>query len=267
MISGAASPEPRVTARCVTALIAVFPCLFRMHLLSAPRAHGVRGSSAPHPDRLIRRGRAPRTISISARTGRQPSRYDHDLGGIDTPVTRPTSRQHEPCGWGRSGESVSERNERPDGGGPYMDSLISVLAFEALNARRMLGLFKKDSKVEAFKLAVRFSHRHRSGVRGRRPRLTARAAGAPAPPPGSAGNLRVRVARECVSSRPEIAEIHADHMLMQLKNAFGARGSESPDGWKPYGGRRVRYVIGPHTRTYARTAEGACMRRGVGVPA
>ena len=59
---------------------------------------------------------------------------------------------------------MSERNERPDGGGPYMDSLISVLAFEALNARRMLGLFKKDSKVEAFKLAVRFSHRHRSGV-------------------------------------------------------------------------------------------------------
>ena len=171
MISGAASPEPRVTARCVTALIAVFPCLFRMHLLSldkatAPRgaAHGVRrGSSAPHPDRLIRRGRAPRTISISARTGRQPSRYDHDLGGIDTPVTRPTSRQHEP--WGRSGSRAClERNERPDGGGPYMDSLISVLAFEALNARRMLGLFKKDSKVEAFKLAVRFSHRHRSGV-------------------------------------------------------------------------------------------------------
>ena len=159
---------------------------------------------------------------------------------------------------------MSERNERPDGGGPYMDSLISVLAFEALNARRMLGLFKKDSKVEAFKFAsilgiaigpgsmtaVDRAGRGRSGS----------ASGQRGQPP------RPR-RRECVSSRPEIAEIHADHMLMQLKNAFGARGSESPDGWKPYGGRRVRYVIGPHTRTYARTAEGACMRRGVGVPA
>ena len=88
---------------------------------------------------------------------------------------------------------MSERNERPDGGGPYMDSLISVLAFEALNARRMLGLFKKDSKVERVQTCFDSRIAIPIGPRGRRPRLTARAAGAPAPSPGSAGNLRVRV--------------------------------------------------------------------------
>ena len=182
--------------------------LISMHLLSldkatAParrrRTGSLRGSSAPHPDRLIRRGRAPRTISISARTGRQPSRYDHDLGGIDTPVTRPTSRQHASRGWGRSGESVSERNERPDGGGPYMDSLISVLAFEALNARRMLGLFKKDSKVEAFKFASILAHRHRSGVDDRGT-LTHDAPSARA---ARALRLRLRAARATSASASE----------------------------------------------------------------
>ena len=45
-------------------------------------------------------------------------------------------------------------------------------------------------------------------------------------------------------------------MLMQLKNASGARGSESPDGWKPYGGRRVRYVFNRSAHTHVRTYGG-----------
>ena len=102
-----------------------------------------------------------------------------------------------------------------DGGGPSMDFFLflwTVLAFEALNARRMLGLFKKDSKVEAFKFASILAHRHRSGVD--RPRLTPCAQRGPRGRSGSASgqrgrgrNLHVRVGENRMRFvRPEISD-------------------------------------------------------------
>ena len=87
--------------------------LISMHLLSldkatapaAPRGRGPRIVRATPRPSYTSRPRTAHYLDIRAHGTPTITSYDHDLGGMDTPVTRPTSRQHEP--WGRSGESVS----------------------------------------------------------------------------------------------------------------------------------------------------------------